>query len=320
MPTRPTLLKVFLEPTGLHSRAMTRIAQALALHRPPGVSIVKRRAMADVVVMYIIGADAISAGAAMLRSHQQYVPVQCCLRTAGGSDADWRTFWSQSALTWSYYDLSDQIPPDLFYYAPLGIDNAFFPRPDTAGTSPRELLAVTTGYVSGAGAEAIDEVWHAIHYLSGKGAHIGPKRVVGVMPHTNWWAAEGVTDAALAKVYSTAKYVAALRHIEGFELPAAEGLACGARPILFDQPALRHWYGNHAIYVPDCSGPKLIDYLTHIMRDGGDSEYRPVHMDERHAVLQKFNWVDIAPNFWTRLLTNLQLLPPTHAGTEVLST
>lgn len=283
-------MRIFVEPTGLYSRAMVRIARALERFAPSDVQIVRSPHKADVVVMYVIGPDAIPAAIDYQRRGIDYVVVQCCLHTTGLPVEAWRGFWQSAALVWSYYDLSSWIPYGRYLYAPLGLDPAF------QGISPGSRLytAVTTGYVSGPGAEAIHEVWEAVDRVGGRGFHVGPAKVNGVGPSSNWSTGEGIPDHALASVLSKARWVAALRHVEGFELPAVEGLACGARPVMFDQPATRRWFGPWATLVPDVSGPKLASILESIFKWGAP----PVSEAERGRVEQAFQWEAITGRFW----------------------
>lgn len=308
------MIKAFVDPTPrIHSPAMVRIANALTRHAPSGeVEIVSDQSAADVVVLYAIGSDYLAIGEKLLAGGQQYAVVQCCLETAGYNIYNrilWLSLWQHAVTTWSYYNLpmqtaigSDNVRKSLynFYYAPLGLDSAFLncPRFDNPD---RERLVITTGHVTGPRAEAIEEVWTAAHAEGYNVIHLGASKVVG-LSGVNVRGYVGfpgyVPDHQLAVFYSRAKWVASLRHVEGFELPAAEGLACGARPLLFAQPDLRHWYGAHACYVPDLSGEGLTAQIRAVLRD--DPE--PVTPAERTEVLQLFNWRTICEGFWSRML------------------
>lgn len=290
-------MKVFVEPTGLHSPAMVRIANALKRHAPKNVGFTKARDQADLVVMYVIGVDALAEGKRLTAAGRNYAAVQCCLKGTGGSTADWAEFWSQASIVWSYYDLHKFTPTALFnfYHAPLGVDSAFS---SVQPCDDKTILAITTGHVDGPDAEAISEVWSACEYLGGRAYHVGPLPAGMPRPRT-WEASQGITDEALANLYRRAHFVCGLRHVEGFELPAAEGLACGARPILFYQRDLAQWYGSLAMYVEECSGAKLIDSLTRTMILGKDA---PVTHIERMSAIQTFDWERLAEGFWNQFL------------------
>lgn len=302
-------MRIYLEPTGIFSRAMVRIANALRHTLPAGVSLCSDIKKADTVVMYVIGADSIRAGQRLLKEGRRYVAVQCCLKTAGDVPIEsWLQFWRNSALVWSYYDLTKYYIGSgdtfNFLHEPLGLDAAFLQPYNPL--EYRSLTAITTGYVSGPGAEAIEEVWSALSILKRMGLHIGPKKVEGMRCYPPLWrAVEGISDYNLAVHYSHARYVAALRHIEGLELPAAEGLMQGARPILFDQPDLRDLYGDSAIYIPESSGPTLVADLVKIF----ECDPHPVTHAEREVLREHFNWDDITTCFWNLLL---------HSPKEVL--
>lgn len=286
-------MRVFTTPTGLHSRAMVRIHNALRRHAPRYIKFTEQRDTADLVVLYVIGSDAIAEGERLTHRGQSYIAVQCCLDTAGPIVPlhHWYPFWQQARLVWSYYRLPTAVSTFNFYHAPLGVDSVFDSAPTPA--VGRALTAITTGYVDGPGAEAISEVWAAVSRVGGQCHHIGPLPV-GMVPPALWSNSDGISDPRLASLYRRTKYVIALRHIEGFELPAAEGLLCGARPVLFDQPALRHWYGAYAQFVPECHGSALVDELVSVL----SAPYQAVGPHERASAALSFDWEQIVDGVW----------------------
>jgi glycosyltransferase involved in cell wall biosynthesis len=298
-------MKVFLAPTGIceHARAFRRIAAALARYAPPHITITTDRDSADLVILYAISLDAVEAARDIRAWGKDYAVVQCCVAPTICPIDWWGELWAGAVVTWSYYDLSQHMDPSwTFYHAPLGIDDVF-KQPQPA--QPRNLV-ITTGYVDGPGAEAISEVWRAVSIVNSlpgqpfalQPLHIGPKHVQGMVNvPSNWHNEEGVTDERLAHLYSRAKFVSGLRHVEGFELPAAEALACGARPVVFwTQPTMRHWYGDLAQYVDECSGDELVSQLV-----AEFSEPWPVEDDERAMALKRFDWETIVTGFWNRI-------------------
>lgn len=320
--------RVFVQPTGLYSRAMTRIANALTAYAPPNVTVVDKHHKADIVVMYVIGSDAIAAGKSHVTQGRSYVAVQCCLKSAGydGSE-EWHDFWRQSDLVWSYYDLGliAHSAGFRFYHSPLGVDDCFrHPFNDTQ----RERLIITSGYMDGPGCEAITEVWEAVAIvnrnlgLAGSSAlrcfHVGPSQPAGMprqlsvnpadapatMPD-GWSAREGISDEELASLYRRALLVSGLRHVEGFELPAAEGLLCGARPLLFSRPDMREWYKFHHYTLPECSGVELVDALVDMLPAILNDNW-PVTERDRQELLARFDWKTICTEFWARLLEDRQ--------------
>jgi len=299
-------VKIHLNPVGLYSPAMMRIATALKAHAPSWVSFVENPSQANLRVLYVIGDDAVSGCEAIRAVGQKYVIVQCFppgadtpeARAAFG-DLDLIDTWRNAEFVWSYHDMSglSRRHGFPFYHAPLGLDAEFMaelPLPQ------RSRKVITMGHVSGPLAEAIEEVWTAAQFEGVKGMHIGPGSVGGMRQPFSWRSTDGaITDEALSHEYGSAQWVAALRHLGGFELPAAEGLACGARPILFDQPDMRHWYGESAVYVPECSGDQLVGLLRTVFR----GDYVPVTTQERRAARDRFSWRRIATGFWSTMIT-----------------
>lgn len=327
-------LRVFARPINLHSRAMIRIANAIERHAPASVEIVSDQSSADLVIFYPIGADWIPLIEKVEAEGKQFALVQCCVKSTGASCKMWIPVWDRATCVWSYLGLNrlaneewkadwssgrSWLPPgtfeNQFYYAPLGIDDAFLPSPIP---SDRYLLAsqigrntvVTTGHVSGRPAEAISEVWEAARACGYGVVHVGPKIEGAWRPGVR--CRQDVSDQELRMIYRSAAFVASLRYVEGFELPALEGLACGATPILFDQPDLRHWYGDDALYVPEWEGTPLVQALifqmlkAKIPADFGASPLQPVADSLRNSdLLSRFSWPTLASEFWQRILSNI---------------
>jgi glycosyltransferase involved in cell wall biosynthesis len=80
-------------------------------------------------------------------------------------------------------------------------------------------------------------------------------------------------------------------------MPVIEGLACGARPIVFDRPDMTHWYEGHAVFIPECSGPELVEVLTDLLKYNPT----PVKETERAEILARFDWSTIVKRFWEYL-------------------
>lgn len=292
-------MRVFLTPVGLYSHAMVRIANALARHAPEGVEIVNDKPSADVYIMYVIGHDFADWAEEIISSGKRYACVQCCL-TADPTlrYSTWEWLWKHSALVYSYYDLSRYVRElDFnFYHAPLGMDDCF--KHSNLNGHQRQSI-ITSGYVSSPRAEAIEEVWIAAGECSLPVIHIGPNKVKGIGTRPNHvTCVENIPDEQLVWYYSGAKWVAGLRHTEGFELPALEGICSGARGILFNQRDLSHWYRDHAVYINECYGDRLVERLVEVFR----SEPKPVTEDERSHVMHRFDWKAICKGFWTTLL------------------
>jgi len=287
-------MRVHLDPVGLHSRAMVRVAGALKRFAPSSVTFAEEQKDADLCVLHAIGADSVKG----TTDSQPYAVIQYCLETAGMNDPEWRKVWRRSQLVWSYYNLKNKggnkdFP---FYYAPLGIDTTFY-----CGRLgyQRDITLLTSGFVSGPCEESIEEAAWAVYGAGGKTVHLGPSNIKGMgVPPPGWSFAYDIADLDLMNLYSRTKWVSGLRHIEGFELPALEGLVCGARPVVFDREEMRQWYNGHAVFIPECHGVELVDRLTALFQ----TEPNPVTESERRQVLARFNWATIATDFWKRLL------------------
>jgi hypothetical protein len=279
-------MKVFLRPPAHLSLAMFRVAGALGDTLPRGWVAVPTEDEADIVVLHAIGVDAVNH-----RLDKSVVVMQY-----GGSDlhptwhfSDWQPLWSRALAVWSYYDLTNMMPPGArFYHAPLGVAEVFT---DPFEERVRDIGCLTSGYVHGPGAEAILEPTSASIAAGFNSMHLGPQPVGIDVPIavTNL-----IPDNTLAHLYRRSRYVSGLRHVEGFELPALEGLCCGARPIMFDRPNDRRWFGDHAVFVPECSGDELYNMLRRIIAEPP----APVSPSERAAVFAKFSWDTLGKNFW----------------------
>lgn len=280
------MLKVYIEPPAHLSRAMFRVARALRRYAPANMQFVSAKE-ADFHVLHVIGNDAIPY--VEERQNLRYAVVQYCYTTAGSGQ--WNTLWDRADVVWSYYDL----PHPKLYRAPLGLDDAFrVPQEYRV----RTIGIMTSGYVAGPGAEAIEEVYLAASRLNQYVVHLGPMPI-GFLhpPNGNWQTVNGISDSTLAEFYTGSKWVSGLRHVEGFELPALEGLACGARPILFNREDMHTWYDDYAEFIPECHGEELVAHLVEVMKN----DPKPVTAIERIKILQQFNWEPIVEGFWERV-------------------
>lgn len=317
-------LRVYLQPTGLHSRSMLRFVEALIKYIPPDkftIAASPSHLYADLILIHAIGYDAIEIAQNAKSKGQKYVVIQYCLESTEYTKADdWFDFWRNAEMVMSYYDLSiyqDQSINKInkvdmnFYRAPLGLDLEFT---KLYNRNVFRDKIITSGYVSGQMAEAIEEVWLAAREINIPVTHIGPSNVQGIQDSSTGsnnsnnissypTFEHNISDERLAYLYRTALWVSGLRHKEGFELPAAEGLACGARPILFDNSNYRYWYRNRAIYVEDCHGQQLVDKLIEVFK----RQPREVDENERIEILRRFNWEAVCKGFWSTLLRELSI-------------
>jgi glycosyltransferase involved in cell wall biosynthesis len=286
-------MNVYLTPQKGLSRAMTRVANALVQHAPAHVTVVHDVEAADLVILHVIGYPETEAAVRAARARgQQYALIQYCIRsTQRPHTSDWATLWSRARCVWSYYDLRQLCaedgtpPPRTFVHAPLGVDSTMF---WTGPGAVRDLLVLTSGYVPEA--ESVLEVHEAAQRVGGRVVHVGPPddrfgdHVVCV---------HGVPDHELVQWYRRVQFVTGLRRVEGFELPAAEGLLCGARPVLFDAPHYRQWFGPWAEYVEESDPAALVDDLVRVFRTA-----RSVSDAEREAAADAFSWQRVCTAFW----------------------
>ena len=263
------------------SQGIFRVARALEAYAPSGVRCVPTWAGADLVLIHTIGITGMAEACASVKD---YAIFQYCLKTGGGSADEWHEVWCGARLVSSYYDL-DFGEGVAFHRTPLGVDTDVF-RPCTCAP---QFLVGTSGYV--ADQECLGE-WGVV--AAGRGHfHLGPDGVVGA-PGVTY--ANGVPDGELAKRWSRCRFVSGLRRVEGFELPAYEGLACGARPIMFDREDARHWMGEHAYYIRE-SAP-IVAQLQQIVQ----VPPVPVSEAERQWVKDTFSWARFAAEWWARVL------------------
>lgn len=283
---------VYIKPVGLTSTAMHRVVRSLVRRKPDSINIVDSIPEADLQVHHIIGKGAdVRPGD---------VVIQYCLKSAHHRDTDyWSPIWQQSRFVWSYYDVPAISGVDgfSFMYAPLGVEpTEFF---ETFIRLKRRNSVMTSGYVTGNGAEAIEEVALAAAFSGLPHVHLGPAEVSGMTRYPKPWRhVHGISDDELRQLYCNTEWVSALRFVEGFELPALEALMCGARPLVFDREEMIHWYEGHAAFVPECSGEELIDQLLQLFQ----YKPKPVTNAEKEKLLLTFNWDVIAAEFWERVL------------------
>lgn len=289
------MVKAYIEPRE-GNRAHGRVVKALAQYAPPSVEIVTDLETADLVILHIIGRqERVHRRVEHLRARRQgYAIIQYCLRsTQRPSTENWFPLWRDAVLVWSYYDLNalcmeDGTSQDFpFYHAPLGVDSmVFYPR-----HVPRRYVIMTSGlsWLT----ESVREAAFAAKRVGRPVLHLGPEV-------SRPWVTcvSGMDDNILANLYSQCEFVSGLRRVEGFELPAAEGLLCGARPICYDRPHYRQWFGPWAVFVPETTRAPIIDDLESVFRSGA----RPVTGAERKAAKMWFDWNKIVTGFWRGVL------------------
>jgi hypothetical protein len=280
--------------------AIHRVAHALAAYAPSWVQPVPPSQPADFQVIHMLG-DGERVPAEALPLHT-FAIVQYMVRTTETPYiVSWGPLWSRAAAVWSYYDLEalareDGTPlvyTDTIYHAPLGVDATIF-RP--CGCSHKYLVG-TSGYV--ASTESVDEWYQVVLRKGARQFHLGPDLL-----HAPFATVEhrvGLTDREVAKAWGQCQYVSGLRRIEGFEFPAAEGLLCGSRPVLFDRPHYREWFGSWAEYIPEGDPQETVAALLALV----NQPYRRVTEAERTAAMLRFHWPTLVQEFWAVVARSL---------------
>ncbi len=289
-------MKIYAEvPNDAMSHGIKRVRDALKRHAPSGVVFVGDRAEADLIVHHVVGVqnfDSIPLHERIESDGKPYAMLQYCLKTTenGGAAEYWLPLWHGAKSVWSYYDLDAHLGEPFkcpnFYYAPLGVDDAF--RRDVV--TPKLFTIGTCGRM--AADECIDAAAAAVAATDGYHYHLGPDLGLGPRTVTQQYV---LPDEIVARMWAECLYVGGLRRCEGFELPAAEALCVGSRPILFDYNY--RWFGETALYIVEENG-FIQEQLAHIFK----SPYVPVTKAERQWARETFNWATLVPEFWKRVL------------------
>lgn len=272
-------MKIFAENL-IDNYGIQRIVDALKKYAPKDVEFTNHEKSADVVVIYAFGQRRkIEKRIKWIRERgQRYAMVQIALRSTANPDTrDWIPLWDMARVVWSYYPLmhwsdDDGYEPVFnFCYAPLGVDPEVF-----------QELKVPKKYHMVIGENRDESVRECVKAAQGLVFQLGA----------------GISDVELASVYSQSEFVSGLRRKEGFEMPVLEGLLCGARPICYDKPHYRYWFGDLAEYIPEASPEEVIKSLTALIDEGP----RPVTDQEKQLVRTKFAWEPIVEKFWKKAL------------------
>jgi glycosyltransferase involved in cell wall biosynthesis len=296
-------MNVFLNTQAGLSKAMGRIVTKMMRYAPSDITVVNHPDEADLIVLHVIGFPETEEAVRRITSlGKKYAIIQYCLRTTQKPNtADWLPIWAGAEMVWSYYDLQalceedGQVFPEqtVFYFSPLGVDSEIF----NPGLSRPKYKILTTGTL--APFETVDLVNKACQVINGIQVHVGGLEMKGtdfndsiVEYHKE------ISDTNLAQLYRQTEYVSGLRRIEGFELPAAEGLLCGARPILFDRPHYRRWYeGLGAIFIPESTDEEIVKTLREILKTPSNT-WAPLNISEART---RFSWATICTVFWESL-------------------
>lgn len=295
-------MKVCLEPAN-SSRGIMRVRDALVRYAPKNIEIVKTPDQSDLTILHVYGRhDKVKRQIKWLKEHHKaYAMVQYSIRsTMRPSVLDWVRMWQEAKVVWSYYDLQalaledigSQIHDMNFYHSPLGADPEVFYKRKTKGNRHFVMAACSQDYL----VESAREIVIAAERLNKQVFFLGKE-----LNKDNVICKTGITDEELAGYYSDCAFVSGLRRVEGFELPALEGLLCGARPIMFDTPHYRQWFNDLAIFIPEVPREVTIDLLEKIFTIG-NAGYPSVTSSEIDIARERFDWQKIIKGFWQRVL------------------
>lgn len=281
------------------SRGIGRTAGMMERHAPAHVQFTNHERGAQVVVIHVHGErDAVRRTVTHARQNgRRYAIVQHVLKSSQKPDAkEWQDIWAGAEVVWSAYDLRAICKQDgaslgaPFYHAPYGGDANVFSAPLTY---PRRFVLGTNG--TALNTESMWECYHAGLSVNRPQFHLGTAipAMDGLVE-----VRDGISDAEVAQYWGQCEFVSGLRHIEGFELPAVEGLLCGARPILYDAPHYRQWYDPWGVFIPPHEGRNdRRRAIAAVLRGGA----RPVSAEEREAAARFFDWKPLVAGFWRHL-------------------
>ena len=295
-------MKIYNKDISFKSPCYPKIKKALADYAPDGVSFVDNIDEADIAILHVNGRYRQFKTFAddMLKKGKKYVVAQYCLKSTRRKLARyWGGLWRNSHMVWSYYDLPRTLKSEgaswtisNFYHSPLGADENTF---TLSGDEQRSRIVFACGTREHSlDNESLSEIAEAADKSNRYMYHLGPDLNLGwrVLSET------GISDQELASRYRRCAFVSGLRKVEGFEVPVVEGLFCGCRPIVFDKPHYRMWYGPWAEFIPETSREEIVNNLTKLFSYGA----KVVTQEERRAAVEKFSWKNIITGFWKKAL------------------
>lgn len=296
-------IKVFADvmPSGL-GIGIHRIAENIKKYTPNQndsgymITYVDHPSKADIQFVYAIGDGQLEQ---IIRWAKPFVLWQICYKTTEKPDI-WKHYWNKDsclALV-SYYDLEKDFitdkTKDKYLMTSLGYDPKVFHNNSDKG---RERLydAITFGYVDGESGEVIKDLLKPFPKLVHVGGNIG----INQMENEGYVRIEGIDDGTLSRLYNESRYVGAMRYTEGFELPALEGLACGATPIMFDLDDYKRWFDGYALFV---NRDTLQKDLLKISREKTKLNKTK---DEVQEFLKTRTWEHVMTNYWNFILPKI---------------
>lgn len=265
----------------IKSFGIERCVQALQEYAPTGDFQFTDHIQAADVVVYQVNGRLEHTKRKIAHHKKPYVLVQHAWKsTKNPTFEEWEDVWKGAVMVWSHYDL----PISNLYRSPLGVSKDF-----TYRKKPHKYIICTSGlsYLT----ESVRECIKAAEAVGGRVLHLGPSHAARKHSHVD--CVTGVTDKELSKLYNQCTFVSGLRRIEGFELPCAEGIICGAKPIFFDQPHYKDWFGDMAEYITEGPRPLVEKELTDLFQ-----KECVVTPKDRKTAKKLFDWNEIIPSFY----------------------
>jgi hypothetical protein len=272
-------MKIYEELNKDFGRAFIRISKAFHDYAPECIEFVDSPDKADVNLIHSLG-----SGELQFMSRPNKVIVQHCYLTGS---SEYTKYWKDSLLTVSFHNLKLYTDIDFnFLSIPWGVEPSVFSRTE----KEKDNLVFTTGHV--AETENIDKVYDAVKYLNTFMIHTGENFK---WDSTYYKYHMYMDDEKFAHLLNRTKYTVGLRSIEGFEMHCAEGLFCGARPIVPKLDTYR-WYDGLCHYID--MDKDIVEQLIIIF----SGEFIPLTFDEYREAHERFSWVSIMSQFYDRLL------------------
>jgi len=204
---------------------------------------------------------------------------------------DYLPYFKKAIMVYSHLDLQKELPElTNFVRGPWGTNHRNF---FNVANNRHEFIILNTGVVPQS--EGIYESIAAADDVNKKLFHTGPNLMIKNKSYHV--CKKFLSVEQLRYMYNSCSYTSGMRRIEGFEKTVAEGLLCGSRPICFDTPLFRYWYGDLVEYVKEGTQKETVIDIIKIFK----GDYRVVTEKEREIVRKSFSWMNVAKQYWTSL-------------------
>jgi hypothetical protein len=268
------------------SRGVNRVTFQLEKYMPDDFVLADDPDSADLEVIHINGRHDKNVRKAKeaLANGRKYAVIQYVLQSCRNPNPEeWADLWDDAQVVWSYYDLKKWIPN--FYHAPLAATDKFY-KEDVE----KKYLIGTMGVEPKS--ECFNEARLACYVAGGRMLHVGKKFAED--PIIDF--VQDVSDDELRILYNQCEWFSVLRRADGFEIIGLEALQCGVRPIMFDTPNYRQWYGDFSKFIPEKSVGETVRDLTKVLQ----GEPSIVTDKEIEEIKRRFDWKTIIDGFWNK--------------------